>query len=541
MTSTTCPVCASPVAATDTVCRTCGAPLTPGAASAAAKAVTAALALPAGCTLGGGQYVLSRVLGRGGFGITYDAQDVRLGLRVAIKELFVDGSQRRVTAVIPPGNLSTAEFQETKRRFLDEAKVLARFNDPGIVRVLNYFEENGTAYLVMEFLEGMTLGGAIEKNGPLPPAVALEVARSLTRTLEQVHGAGLLHRDIKPDNIFMHKSGRIVLIDFGSVRAYTPGQTVSHTRLVTPGYAPLEQYGNSARYGPYTDIYSLGATLHHALTGQMPPPATDLMLGTPLPPLPPGTPAPLRRAIENSMALRVEDRPQTARALEELLVGPAQATAAPAPRLAPAARPTPAARPAPPVPSPRPQPQPQTAPAPRPQSQPAPVSRPAPTPAPAARPQAQPAPAPAAPRPAPAPVVAPAPVTATPRPVPQPAPPNIPLPPRRNPLPRTLLVALCIGLGGVTGLAQLPALLPAIGQLGPVGLVVAGVIGAAVGFVAGQLAWLALPVALPLGTAALAVLYANGVALHWPTVAALGVMAAVISIFILRAIRRVSF
>ncbi|THF86891.1 serine/threonine protein kinase [Deinococcus sp. KSM4-11] len=490
--------------------------------------------MPAGCTLGGGQYVLSRVLGRGGFGITYDAQDVRLGLRVAIKELFVDGSQRRVATVIPPGNLSTAEFQETKRRFLDEAKVLARFNDPGIVRVLNYFEENGTAYLVMEFLEGMTLGSAIEKNGPLPPTVALEVARSVARTLELVHGAGLLHRDIKPDNIFMHKTGRIVLIDFGSVRTFAPGQTVSHTRLVTPGYAPLEQYGNSARYGPYTDIYSLGATLHHALTGQMPPPATDLMLGTPLPPLPPGTPAPLRRAVEKSMALRVEDRPQTARALEELLVGPGQATAAPLP----IPRPSPPVQSAPVPPAPAPRPQPQPAPVPRPQPTPAPAPRPTPPPAP--RPQPQPAPPPVPVKP-PTPVVTPVPATPNPVPLPQPvpAPPNLSLPPRRNPLPRTLLVALCIGLGGVTGLAQLPALLPAIGQLGTVGLLVAAALGAAVGFVAGQLAWLALPVALPLGTAALAVLYANGAALHWPTVAALGVMAATISIFILRLIRRI--
>lgn len=529
MSTSACPVCGSPVGVADTVCRTCGAPLTPGAASAAAKAVTAALALPAGCTLAGGQYVLSRVLGRGGFGITYDAQDVRLGLRVAVKELFVDGSQRRVATVIPPGNLSPAEFQETKQRFLEEAKVLARFNDPGIVRVLNYFEENSTAYLVMEFLEGETLGGLIEKRGPLPPQVALEVARSLAKTLEHVHGAGLLHRDIKPDNVFLHKTGRIVLIDFGSVRAYAPGRTVSHTRLVTPGYAPLEQYGNSARYGPYTDIYSLGATLHHALTGQMPPAATDLMLGTPLPPLPAGTPAPLRRAIEKSMALRVEERPQTARALEELLIGPPQATAAPRPAPAPAQT----------APAPQPAPRPQPTPVPRPQ--PAPAARPAPTPAPAPRPTPAPAPTPP-----PAPVVtsspaASPPVKVAPKPPAAPPPANIPLPPRPTPLPRILLVALCVGLGGVTGLVQLPALLPATGQLGTPGLLVAGLIGAAAGFVAGQVAWLALPLALPAGTAALAVLYANGAALHWPTVAALGVMAAVLSLFFLRLIRRISF
>jgi len=251
--------------------------------------------------------------------VTYQARDQRLGHRVAIKELFVDGSTRRGATVFAPTSLGTKEFGETKSRFLDEAKALAHFRNPGIVRVLNFFEDNNTAYLVMEFLEGRTVGAQIEEQGTLGAGAVERIAVATAQTLVAVHKAGLLHRDIKPDNIFLEKSNRVVLIDFGSVRSFAPGKTMSHTRLVTPGYAPLEQYGTAAKFGPYTDIYALGATLYHALTGKMPPPATDLMLGTPLPPLPRGTPAPLRRAVEQAMAVKVADRPQSADAFLELL------------------------------------------------------------------------------------------------------------------------------------------------------------------------------------------------------------------------------
>ncbi|WP_235204217.1 serine/threonine-protein kinase [Deinococcus sp. RL] len=292
--------------------------------------MNASITLPVGTLLNLGQYVVRDVLGQGGFGITYEARDTRLGHRVAIKELFIGGSHRRGSTVLAPSTLGAHEFAETKARFLEEARVLARFSHPGIVRVLNFFEESGTAYLVMEFLEGETLGARLASRGPLEAALVGRVAVSLAETLAEVHQAGLLHRDIKPDNIVLEKSGRVVLIDFGSVRAFAPGKTVSHTRLVTPGYAPLEQYGTAAKFGAYTDIYALGATLHHALTGVMPPPATDRMLGTPLPPLPASTPAGLRRAIEAAMAVKVADRPQSAGALLALLRGEVPQTTPPA-------------------------------------------------------------------------------------------------------------------------------------------------------------------------------------------------------------------
>ena len=517
-----CPVCGSPVQPSDTTCRTCGAPLT----------TAAEVALPSGTTLAGGQYTISRVLGRGGFGITYDAQDTRLGSRVAIKELFLDGSTRRGKVVVPTGSVTSAEYAETKKRFLDEAKVLASFNDAGIVRVLNYFEENSTAYLVMEFLEGATLGSAIEKRGPVPPDVVLEIARSVTQTLELVHSRGLLHRDIKPDNIFLHKSGRIVLIDFGSVRSFAPGKTVSHTRLVTPGYAPLEQYGHSARFGPYTDIYALGATLFHALTGQMPPPATDLMLGTPLPPLPASTPAALRSAITKMMALRVEERPQDAHELLALLSGrPATAPPAPVVKQAPAAKPAPAAPKVQPPPPPQPQPKVQPTPSqPAPKPQPQPVPKPQPAPKPQAAP-VQPRPAPA---PAPQPPVPAAPVRAAPRQ-------TAPADPAQKPAPlaRNIFIALGMGLGAVVAVLQVGQYLPA--PISTVQYALAGAAGLLVGALLGWGLWLAMPVVLPLAAAAGAYMYAVGAGLHWPTVASLCVMAAVISIIFLRLIRRISW
>lgn len=532
-----CPVCGSAVGPGETVCHTCGAPLT----------ASGLVALPTGTALVGGQYTLKRVLGQGGFGITYAGEDTRLGLKVAIKELFLDGSSRRGKTVVAPGNISSAEYQTTKTGFLDEAKVLASFNDPGIVKVMNYFEENSTAYLVMEFLEGSTLGGLIEKRGPMPPDVVFEVARSVAKTLEVIHQRGLLHRDIKPDNIFFNQTGRIVLIDFGSVRAFVTGKTLSHTRLVTPGYAPLEQYGNSGRFGPYTDIYALGATLLHALTGQMPPPATDLMLGTPLPQLPDSTLPGLHRAVTQAMALRVEDRPQSAQALLAIL-------AAPTPKLKTAAPPAPAPAPrapAPPPPTPKPAAPQGPTPVPR-------LAAPKPKPAPAQPAPAPPKPAPPTPKvvpaapvakPAPAPVPAApvAPPKPTPTPVPRPAPsapapvptaPAVPAVNPRAPVSRTVFIVVCTLLGAAAAALSVEDYFAAPIQLTQYAL--AAGVGAVLGAVAGGLLWFALPVALPLAAGAAAYFYTQAAGLNWPTVISASIGAADLALIFLILIRRIS-
>lgn len=314
-------------------CVMCGAPIPDGAGRCPQCGWAENAQVLAAGTVLQGKYRIESVLGQGGFGITYAASQVQLGTKLALKELFPSGSVRLSGLVCPPSSFTAQQWPQAKRDFTTEAQTLARFRNPDIVGVLDLFEENGTAYMVMEHLRGESLQQRITRLGALPPAEVEGIAMHILRALEVVHGAGLLHRDIKPDNIYLESSGRIVLIDFGSARTFIAGQTVQHTRLVTPGYAPMEQYGSAAKFGPYTDIYALGASLYHALSGEMPPPAPELLMGTPLPALPAGTPTGLKTAIEQSMRVRVTDRPQDALSVQRMIQGvwqpPAGSTALP--------------------------------------------------------------------------------------------------------------------------------------------------------------------------------------------------------------------
>lgn len=288
---------------------------------------------------------MNRVIGQGGFGITYLAEDLNLRREVAIKELFPQGCTRQGTLVLPvTGSLELLEH--TRKDFLKEGQALAKFQHPGIVKVLDTFEENHTAYLVMELLQGETLGEKLQ-TGILSPEDTLKVAIRSAEALAAIHDKGLLHRDIKPENLFLETSGRVVLIDFGSTRPFQSEKTMQYTRMVTPGYAAPEQYATQAKFAPYTDIYALGATLYHALTGTSPVQATDRLLGTKLPDLPPRVPAILRDAIQRSLSLNVQDRPQSAHDLLQMLQGnvkskPTPAPTSPVPNPPPA--PTPQAR-----------------------------------------------------------------------------------------------------------------------------------------------------------------------------------------------------
>ncbi len=217
-------------------------------------------------------YTIERVLGQGGFGITYLARDTNLDQLVAIKEylpveVVARGEDGRVQS---RGDGQRERYRWGLDRFIQEARTLARFDHPSIVRVHSVFEFNGTAYMVMRFEEGENFGALLERRGSLPEKDLLRVLLPILDGLELVHGAGFIHRDIKPDNIHIRLDGSPVLLDFGSAR-HALGKSRTLTILVAPGYAPFEQYGsNSENQGPWTDIYGLGATCYRAITGTPP-------------------------------------------------------------------------------------------------------------------------------------------------------------------------------------------------------------------------------------------------------------------------------
>lgn len=322
-----CPYCASPVPTQATTCPACGMGID----------IHGAHHLPLGTRLKNGRYTLGKVLGQGGFGITYLGADTLENRPVAIKELFPEGTSRRPNSrqILPSTSLAGTGFLEIMHKFEEEYEVTRKLQHPGIVRVFDIFEENGTAYLVMEFLKGQTLGKRIDKQGKLSASEVQGIALKLLGALEVVHGAGMLHRDIKPDNVFLHQDGRVVLIDFGSARQFARNKTVSHTRLVTPGYAPLEQYGTAGKFGPYTDIYALGATLYHALVGVAPPAATDRVQSNQPLRLPRETPDGLEAAVNRALEIRVDQRPQSVAEFRGLLLG-GRPQPTPAPKLTPA-------------------------------------------------------------------------------------------------------------------------------------------------------------------------------------------------------------
>jgi serine/threonine protein kinase len=217
------------------------------------------------------KYRIKKVLGQGGFGITYLAEDTFLDKEVCIKELFVTGSSTRgANMTVLTQNMKEFSFADFKERFIQEGKQLAKFNHPNIVKVLDFIEANNTAYVVMEYISGQTLKEKVAYGGPLSADASQKIIESILDAVEVVHNAGMLHRDIKPDNLIIGDDGRVVLIDFGSARAYSDEKTIAQTAMVSPGYAPLEQYNPTARKGTFTDIYSIGATFYFMLTGEKP-------------------------------------------------------------------------------------------------------------------------------------------------------------------------------------------------------------------------------------------------------------------------------
>ncbi len=244
------------------------------------------LALPQGTLIR--DFEFHRVLGYGGFGITYLGWNIALDIPVAIKEyLPADlATREQDLSVVPQTSQAAADFQWGLERFLDEARTLARFQHPNIVRVHQYFEAHSTAYIAMDYVEGEDLSAYLARKGTLGEDELKGILYPLLSALEVVHQADFLHRDIKPGNIVLRDSdGSPVLLDFGAARQAIGAKSRSVTSIVTPGYAPIEQYSSRGRQGPWTDIYALGGVCYRALTGQVPDDATDRVRNDPLIPV----------------------------------------------------------------------------------------------------------------------------------------------------------------------------------------------------------------------------------------------------------------
>ena len=304
-----CSICNSPRSDSSGPCSVCGAPPS-----------TPARNLSVGTHLQNGRFTLGRVLGEGGFGITYLGAHRYLKRTVAIKELFPERAMRHGTTVSVPDS-QQRDFHFEKERVLEEARAIARLDSPYIVEVQDAFLENNTAYIVMEYLEGESLQERIDAVGSLPPDDVRRIATAVCDALTEVHRHDLLHRDIKPANIMLTRDGRVVLVDFGAARMFDQGQTARHTRILDIGYAAPEMYSTQARFGPYTDLFCLGGTLFHALTGTPPPSVMDhLQDGRVDLEFPDALQGSLGTTIRQALQVKVKDRPQSAKAFKSALL-----------------------------------------------------------------------------------------------------------------------------------------------------------------------------------------------------------------------------
>ena len=354
-----------------TVCPSCGY-------NASAQTGKFPMALPPGTVLNG-RYILGRVLGQGGFGITYVAQDHKTGSLVAVKEYFPDTMAARTDGHSVSAYTGQREenFLYGKECFLNEAKTLAEFiGNPNIVRVHSYFEENNTAYFVMDYVQGTSFQDYLKQHGRLSWQETKRILEPVIGALASVHSKGVIHRDVTPDNIYITNDGTVKLLDFGAARYSLGDKSRSLDVVLKHGYAPREQYSRHGRQGPYTDVYALGATFYYALTGRLPPDSIDRQdedefilpssLGVKLP-------AKAEDALCKALAVSAQDRFQS---MSEFYLALNEGGQEPAPPVPP--RP----QPEPPGPAPEPFPGPEPGPVPAPGPAPAPEPTPAPRPGP---------------------------------------------------------------------------------------------------------------------------------------------------------------
>lgn len=292
------------------------------------------------------RYKIEEVIGAGGFGITYRAWDPLLQSYVAIKEYYPSGIATRSadsSKVCVPVGQEQREYHRGKIRFLKEAQDVARFqSEPNIVSIYDYLEENDTAYMVMEYLHGCTLKQYIrEHGGRLDTDHILHICLSVLDALAVVHKAGMIHRDISPENIFICEDLTVKLIDFGAAKqVYLDGEQTMSV-VLKPGYAPPEQYAKKDKQGPWTDIYALGATLYFAATGEKPEESFGRVLEDMIKPVcevNPEIPRAMSQVIMRAMSVKIEDRYQTVEAMREALLAGEGQNAQMEPYVIPASR-----------------------------------------------------------------------------------------------------------------------------------------------------------------------------------------------------------
>ena len=263
-----------------------------------------------------GKYRIIRVLGQGGFGITYLAENTILGKQIAIKEFFPkDFCGRDNTSHLTLGTQNNADtVSKLKNRFLKEAQNISKLNHPGIVHIYDVFEENNTAYYVMDFIEGENLNEMVKRNGPLSEEKAIKYIKKVGDALEYIHSRNMTHFDVKPANIVVRKNDdQPILIDFGLSKQYDAHGDATSTLMqgVSQGYSPLElyNYGSMASFSPQTDVYSLGATLFFLLSGKVPPVPTDIMENGII--FPDSIPTDLRESITKALQSNRRNRPSS--------------------------------------------------------------------------------------------------------------------------------------------------------------------------------------------------------------------------------------
>lgn len=292
------------------------------------------------------RYKIEEVIGAGGFGITYRAWDPLLQSYVAIKEYYPSGIATRSadsSKVCVPVGQEQREYHRGKIRFLKEAQDVARFqSEPNIVSIYDYLEENDTAYMVMEYLHGCTLKQYIrEHGGRLDTDHILHICLSVLDALAVVHKAGMIHRDISPENIFICEDLTVKLIDFGAAKqVYLDGEQTMSV-VLKPGYAPPEQYAKKDKQGSWTDIYALGATLYFAATGEKPEESFGRVLEDTIKPVcevNPEIPRAMSQVIMRAMSVKIEDRYQTVEAMREALLAGEGQNAQMEPYVIPASR-----------------------------------------------------------------------------------------------------------------------------------------------------------------------------------------------------------